>query len=430
VFFQAVLLGGYAYAHLSTRMLGVRGQCVVHCVVVLLPFAVLPIGIPPRWTPPTDSNPVGWLLLLLTFSVGVPFLAVSTTAPLLQRWYAETGGKSAGDPYFLYATSNLGSMLALLGYPFFVEPLLSLPDQSRLWTVGYGLLVALVFGCAAVVLASKPRPETAPEALLDGELEGPAAVRDVAGRQAAARPVTFGRRLRWVALSAVPSSLLLAVTTYLTTEVASFPLLWVVPLALYLVTFMVVFSSWGPFAFGWSSRLLPWLILPLALAIAAVPNAWLAVLHLAAFVVVTTACHGRLAEDRPGVAHLTEFYFWMSLGGVLGGAVNALVAPVVFTQVTEYPLAVVAACLLAPPPIRRRATVEEAVAVKAAARYRPADIAYPAVLATVVYGAAFCFPTIPNLSTLQNDAVRTIALVGLPCLAVFSFVGKPIRFGL
>ncbi len=230
VFFQALLLAGYGYAHWTTTHLGVRRQAILHCVLILLPLALLPIGLPSGAEPPSESTPVAWLLGLLVISVGAPLLAVSATAPLVQRWFAETGHPSAGDPYFLYSSSNLGSMLALAAFPLVLEPTLRLSQQTWLWSAGYGVLVALIVGCAAMMLRS-PGPRQV-------EVSPPGRAK----RPHAEKPVDARRRLRWLALSFVPSSWLLGVTAYVTTDIAPVPLLWIIPLALYLASFILVFA--------------------------------------------------------------------------------------------------------------------------------------------------------------------------------------------
>src|SRR5437016_6115733 len=224
VFYQAALLAGYLYAHATTSWLGVRRQAALHVGLVLLPLLLLPIGIPSGWTPPAAASPIPWLLALLAVAVGLPFFVVSTTSTLLQKWFAGTGHPSAGDPYFLYAASNLGSMLGLLGYPVLLEPRLRLAEQSRLWSGGYLLLLVFTLACAMLLWRS-PVP-----ALADpprGRLTGLAA----------------RRRLRWVLLALVPSSLMLSVTTFISADVEAIPLLWVIPLAIYLLTFVLVFRS-------------------------------------------------------------------------------------------------------------------------------------------------------------------------------------------
>src|SRR6195256_4766202 len=233
VFFQAALLGGYTYAHASTARLRPSRQALLHLVVLALPAAVLPLAVNPALLHGGETNPVLDVLLLLSFSVGLPFLVVSATAPLLQQWFTRTGHPAARDPYFLYAASNLGSMLALLGYPTLVEPRLPLQGpgwltQTTLWTTGYGVLAMLTALCALTLWWN------------------PAGA--AAGGAGAAPPVEprpgWRRRVHWIALAFVPSSLLLGATTYITTDLAAVPLLWVLPLATYLLSFILVFGRW------------------------------------------------------------------------------------------------------------------------------------------------------------------------------------------
>src|SRR3989442_351824 len=203
VFYQAALLAGYLYAHATPSWLGVRRQAALHVGLVLLPLLLLPIGIPSGWTPPAAANPIPWLLALLAVAVGLPFFVVSTTSPLLQRWFAGTGHPSAGDPYFLYAASNLGSMLGLLGYPILLEPHLRLAQQTRLWAGGYLLLLMFTLACAALMWRAPALAE-------------PSRVRSPG--------LTARRRLRWVLLALAPSSLMLSVTTFISTDVEAIPL--------------------------------------------------------------------------------------------------------------------------------------------------------------------------------------------------------------
>ncbi|CAN5893959.1 hypothetical protein BH23ACT12_BH23ACT12_22310 [soil metagenome] len=238
VFFQATLLAGYAYAHWSVTRLGVRRQAMVHIPVVLLPLLLMPISVPGGWTP-TEEGPVLWLLWLLTFALGLPFFVLSTSAPLLQRWFASTGHPSGKDPYFLYAASNAGSMLALLSYPFLMEPALPLDMQTRVWALGYGVLAAGTVACSWVAIRARSPEEIDP-------------AMDQAVPEPPTRPVSARRRLRWVALAFVPSSFMLAVTTYVSTDIAAIPLLWVIPLALTCSR-----SSWSsphPGPFRWCRR--------------------------------------------------------------------------------------------------------------------------------------------------------------------------------
>jgi SAM-dependent methyltransferase len=332
VFFQLTLLAGYAYTHGTVRWLGVRRQALAHLVVLALPLLLLPIAIGPTWEPPATANPVYWLLLLLAAVVGLPFFAVSTSAPLLQRWFAETNHPQASDPFFLYAASNLGSLGALLAYPIAIEPFLRLQTQARIWAAGYIALVVCVAACAWVTRRSSGTD--APRVP-----ESPAAA------------VPWRMRFLWLALAAVPSSLMLSVTTYVSTDIAAVPLLWIVPLALYLLTFVIVFARRPLFSFDWVTTLFPLIVLLPAITIVMRHTPPLAgiPLHFIAFFAVALVCHGRLARLRPSAGHLTEFYLWMSIGGAVGGIFNTLVAPLIFVTTAEYPLGLVAACLLSLP---------------------------------------------------------------------------------
>jgi hypothetical protein len=335
LFFQSALLAGYAYAHALPSWLGVRRHAVLHLAILLLPLLVLPITVPADWSPPSDGNPIGWLLMLLLLVVGLPFFAVATAAPLLQRWFAATRDPAAGDPYFLYAASNLGSMIGLFAYPFVLEPNFRLADQGRIWTLGYLLLLLLTALCAGVVWRSPPA----------GELPRRGTLR------LSVAPVTAARRGLWLALAFVPSSLMLSVTTYLTTDIAAVPLLWVVPLALYLMTFVLAFARRNLVPFELLARGMPlMLIVGMLLLLTGVndPPGVVVVLHLLLLFWVGLVCHGRLAQDRPDPACLTEFYLITSIGGALGGLFNALVAPLIFASIAEYPLVLAMAGLLLP----------------------------------------------------------------------------------
>jgi hypothetical protein len=392
VFFQAALLAGYAYTHTVSTRFNLRRQLLVHCIVLLVPLAIL---LPPLgpfsiagFEPPPGANPIPYTLFFLTLVVGLPFFVVSTSAPLLQRWFAYTGHHAGKDPYFLYGASNLGSMLALLCYPFLVEPIFLLRSQASIWAVGYVLLGLFVYACAAMVWkspeAEKPltEPEVPPSemplppaetstAFKAGAPMGGAArkkkgkVQRPHAKPAALKPaaetarlddITPMRRLRWVLLAAAPSSLMLGAITYISTDLSPIPLFWVLPLALYLLTFILVFNrypvAWTgrPHSFILFAHLLAVFLLCYIMvgAIPVSPITRSTVITLACFFVTAMVCHGELARDRPSAKHLTEFYLWMSVGGMLGGVFNGLVAPVLFTGVAEYPLALFAACLLRP----------------------------------------------------------------------------------
>ncbi len=408
VFYQAVLLAGYGYAHLSTKWLPNRWQIALHGSLVLLPLLVLPIGIPRDWTPPTQTNPLPWLLLLLLVAVGTPFFVVSTSGPLLQRWFARTGHRNAADPYFLYAASNLGSMLALITYPVLIEPYLRLQDQSTIWAAGYLLLSVLVMGCGLMLWSAR-----SPVASTDRSAVGPSD---------ADKPRVGGlRKLRWVLLSFVPSSLMLGVTTYLSTDIAAIPLLWIIPLALYLLTFILVFAGKPLIPHLLMVRAFPMVLLPLVIAIVARANqpvALLIPLHLLTFFIAAMVCHGELARDRPDTHFLTEFYLWLSVGGVLGGIFNAIVAPLLFSAVVEYPMTLVFACLLGAQPIASSGWFGR--------RARSLDLLYPLSLA----GLSAVLVMAAGALEVTSSPLSTGMMFGVPALLCFSFSRRPLRFGL
>jgi energy-converting hydrogenase Eha subunit C len=339
VFFQAGLLLGYAYAHLTAARLGTRGQMLVHLVLLLLPLLILPVTLQSE-SPPAEANAVVWLLGVLALSVGLPFVLVASSGPLLQRWFAGSADARARDPYFLYAASNLGSLLALVSYPVLIEPNLTLSEQSLTWTAGYATLAALVAVAGFIVRRPSPVPESIPARAPTG----PTPI--------APRPI-WPARIRWLLLALVPSSLMLSVTTYLTTDLAAIPLLWIVPLALYLLTFVLAFARRQWLDRAAIARVMPATVLILVLMFlmeAVDPLLVVLLLHLAAFFVIALMCHGELAQSRPDAARLTEYYLWLAVGGVLGGVVNSLLAPLLFDRLLEYPLALFAACLLRPAP--------------------------------------------------------------------------------
>lgn len=332
VFFQATLLLGYAYAHLSARLLGLRRQALLHAAVLVVGLAPLPIAIGAGWTAPSGGYEVVWLIGLLGASVGLPFFAVSATAPLLQQWFAHTDHPAAGDPYFLYGASNIGSIFALLAYPVLIEPNTGVHNQSVAWAVGYAVLGALIATCATLLWR---RYQVAAPLIADpdgGLIE----------------TITWPLRIRWLLLAIVPSALLLGVTLHISTEIAAVPFLWVIPLALYLLTFVLVFARRPVLP----HRLMLFLQVPVVAAVAGfyvVPHLYVVTgLHLAGLFVTAMVCHGELARLRPKPARLTEFYLMMSLGGVVGGLLVAIVAPLVFNAVYEYPLTIVLALLLRP----------------------------------------------------------------------------------
>ncbi len=328
-FFQGALLAGYCYAHFIIRVLGARNSGIVHIIVCLLAFVVLPIGLPKGWIEPPTGAPYLWQLGLFTVGVGLPFFAVAANAPLLQAWFAASGHPHGRDPYFLYAASNLGSLIALLSYPLLLEPAFGLKALSTIWTIGFAVLVLLI---AASYLAVRGG---------DGSAITKTAAGDAAGMMDDRPAPTWASRLAWVGLALVPSALLTAFTTHVTTDVASAPLLWVLPLALYLLTFVLVFRERMliPMPILLAAHLAS-VILALLVLSQTVRESWFVTAGTGVAVFFTSAmvAHRTLYDARPAASHLTEFYLWMSLGGVLGGLFAALVAPQIFSEVFEYPL--------------------------------------------------------------------------------------------
>jgi len=328
LFFQLALLAGYTYVHILCKHIKITWQPFVHISVLCIAAAVLPVEVSSH--PDGTEIPFIWLLGLLASSIGLPYFAVSTSAPLLQRWFSLSTHADAGNPYFLYAASNLGSLAALVCYPVLFEPLFRLTQQGRLWAIGYVLLIVLTTLC--VILLRK-------ENTIAGEFQ----------TEMSPAPATWRQRLLWIALSFAPSSLLLGVTAHITTDVAAVPLLWVIPLALYLLTFVIAFSKrpmlkssilgsaqlailFGAFV------LLPVIASPVIKIL----------INLMLFFVMALVCHVELVRLRPGVGRLTEFYLFIAIGGAMGGVFNTILAPLVFNGIYEYGLALVIACLLRP----------------------------------------------------------------------------------
>jgi len=347
VFFQIVLLAGYAYAHAAFRFLNRRKQIALHLVVVSSPLLIaglLPLHLPAGWEPPVGSNPAGWVLLLLLVVVGLPFFALSATTSVVQRWFADSGRRDAKDPYFLYAASNAGSLLGLLAYPLLLEPLLRLHTQSRLWSFAYAGFFALIAACGILDWRWRRRGAHGNVGQPDG-----AAVYT----QKDAEPIGWSTRRRWIAQAFIPSSVMLGATSAITADVPAIPLFWVLPLAVYLGSFVLVFAKKPPIPHQWVVKRLPFLLLvglcP-AISQTRMSLAVLLLVYLTVLLGLALAFHGELARNRPAVEHLTEFYLYISIGGVLGGIFNSLIAPVVFRTVMELPLVLILAAAIRPMP--------------------------------------------------------------------------------
>jgi len=406
LFFQVGLLAGYAWVHLLARRLGPRAQVGVHLALLALAALLLPPGLSRTGLPPVDASPAPWLLFALAIGFGLPYVAVAATGPLVQRWFAGTDDPRATDPYFLYAASNAGSFAGLLLYPFLVEPRLparalgtasrSGLSQAGAWAIGYGVLALSIAGCGALLLSGRSRVEAA-------EAPTPAPA--------------WRLRFQWALLALVPSSVTLGTTQHITTDLAAVPLLWIVPLALYLLTFVVAFAP---------GVRLPRPVLFLAYGVLAVATACsfydpvralglpVLAIPLAALFALGLLLHGRLAELRPDRDHLTEYYLAIAVGGALGGVFNALVAPALFSTVAEYPIALALAAFLGRP------SEEEAP--------RPGLSAALDVLVPVAVAAA-AVVTSRLVPTSVEGARWTSWLQALvPALIALATIGWPRRF--
>jgi hypothetical protein len=334
VFFQSLLLAGYAYAHYLMTLRSRTAPVVIHLALLLLALLTLPLSIASGWGEPPSSGYAFWLLGLFAVSIGLPFFALAANNPMLQAWFVRTGHPDGPDPYFLYASSNIGSFLALLSYPVLFEPTLTLHAQNLIWTAGYGVLILLIAACGALLLRSPPM----------------SVATGMAGEGAAPAP-SWLLRARWIFLAAVPSGLLIAVTAHISTDVAAAPLLWVLPLSLYLLTWVLVFQSRPLLPHAWMLHLQPLAIagVMVLLAIGGEQNLLLTLGgHQLCFFVIAMACHGELARTRPAASHLTGFYVALSFGGMVGGLFAGLVAPYTFSWIAEYPILLALAALCRP----------------------------------------------------------------------------------
>lgn len=398
VFYQSLLFLGYLYAHALSTRCQTNQQVLIHIGIMLISLLALPVALPDNLFPPTDSNPTFWLFWTLLLAIGLPFFVVSTTSPLIQKWFAQCGHRSSHDPYFLYAASNIGSLMALLSYPFILEPAIGLAHQQSFWSIGYGLLCLLIASCAFVVWKTQ-QADTVTEAPTE-------------------TPTALGlkQKLSWLALAFVPSSLLLGLTNFISTDIASVPLLWIIPLTVYLLSFVIVFSKWNDTLHPLMVKLQPIVLLPfIAYAFinpADLPYWAYLILHLLAFFFAVMVCHGELAKQRPHTQHLTDFYLIMSFAGMLGGMFNTFVAPFIFNGIYEYPLMIIAALLLRPGlnyALNRRLLVQ---------------VLAPALLVGIGIGL---YASIPNLLDYFDPLV--IALIALT-LGSYFLKNQPVGYAL
>ena len=526
VFFQMVLLAGYAYTHNAVTRLTLRQQLIAHVLLLALPLIILlpfPFALGghfvvdpstgdeilnPRslwgFRPELGSNPMISTLAILFTYAALPFLFVSTTAPLLQKWFVHTGHPASKDPYFLYGASNLGSMLSLIIYPILIEPYLKLAEQGWMYTFGYLFLTAFVLACAAMVWNSKEviarphgehKPEHAPSAPTapttaetgitavapgapPAPVPAPTAATSVkpgapphrpkgggkthAPEQSIALPsedVSFARRARWIVLAAIPSSLMLGITTHITTDLSPIPIFWLIPLILYLGSFILVFMTWP---IRWTEQAHPYVLFIQPVGIFVMIMADVLNLagdtrflvgaiaaHVFGFFATTMLCHGELAKDRPSTKHLTEFYLCMSIGGMLGGMFNALIAPIVFKLgAWEFPLAIFASAIARPKmfdtgfldnffaaffesqpdqpakPVQKGAKhIHAPTSVTAnESLVSTLDIAWPVVIVVIAVVLSFVVP--------RHTAVGRIVIYGVPLALACICLARPIRIGL
>ena len=361
LFYQTLLLLGYLYAHILMTKFGRRSQMVIHGSLLTIAIIVGVMIDTPIAPEQASTFPVPWLILQLLLISGLPFFAISSAGPLIQGWFARTGHHRAHDPYFLYAASNAGSLIGLLAYPLIFEPTLGLHAQRRFWLIGFGIFIVL-----AMLAASKTRkpvletPKQTKRRLKEearAAMVSPSPDEDSPSRSDNLpddRPITWKRRLYWIYLAFIPSSMLLGVTNYITMDVVSLPLLWVLPLVLYLITMIIAFGTHAKRAVKDFTR--PMVLLIIGAMILLMANElhaegsmiMIILIELLLLTTIGIVCHGRLSMDRPAASHLTEFFLLMSVGGALGGLFNGIVAPLFFTTNLEYPIALVLAASVLP----------------------------------------------------------------------------------
>ncbi|MBO6512517.1 MAG: fused MFS/spermidine synthase [Phycisphaerales bacterium] len=334
LFYQTVLLLGYLYAHFVMKRVPRKVQLVGHVAMLVVALVAGVLYDTPTPPPEASTFPVPWLILQLLLVSGLPFFMISSAGPLVQGWFARTGHARAHDPYFLYAASNAGSLIGLLAYPFVIEPMIGLDTQRMVWLGGFGLFVVLSAG--AIMMTRSGSGEGSKE---DESTENDS--------------ISWKRRLRWMFYAFVPSTMLLGVTSHISMDIASFPMLWVLPLAVYLVTMIIAFAVNA-------ERLVDSMRKPVVaaligagvlVAIRIQSIASIEAVIAVQMILLTTVGllgHGMLSADRPRVSHLTEFYLVMSIGGALGGFFNGIVAPLVFQTTWEYQIALLCAAALLP----------------------------------------------------------------------------------
>lgn len=383
--FQALLLAGYWLAHRIGRFGFIKITAIALASSLALAFGVSRYRVADYATGFTVVD----VLVVLSVLVGLPFLVLSMCSPTIQGLFASTRDERAANPYFLYAAGNVGSFLALVSYPFVVEPNLTLRQQFDLFKGGLLLLVVLFLLCSRFV---SPIPKNA--------------------ARSGNSVVTNSQRFTWLLLAAVPSSLMLGFTAFATTNVAPVPLFWVAPLAVYLLTFVIAFSENNPFPSSVWARILPLAVTPLAMIMileSSEPIGVMLAIHGIAFTVAALMCHTRLSETKPSAEKLTEFYLWLAIGGAVGGFFNAIVAPTVFATIAEYPIAVVAALVLRP--ASGDQSLRRDLLIGTAMLFATASIAFAA-----------------RMLELPATPMRTALVIGAPVIVCFLFSNRVYRF--
>ncbi|MGV6813922.1 MAG: fused MFS/spermidine synthase [Phycisphaerales bacterium] len=355
LFYQTLLLLGYLYAHILMTRFSRRSQMTIHSVLLISALIVGVMFDTPVAPSHATTFPVPWLIVQLLLISGLPFFAISSAGPLIQGWFSRTGHHRAHDPYFLYAASNAGSLIGLLAYPLVFEPNMGLTSQRQYWLIGFGVFIFLaMYAVSRTEKIKKETPKQAKRRLKEEARLAAVSVNPETDDPALQRPIDWKRRLYWIYLAFIPSSMLLGVTTYITMDVVSLPLLWVLPLMLYLITMIIAFGA-NP------QRLVKDFTRPMVIAVIGAMILMMASeldaggsmlmfigVELLLLFSVGVVCHGRLSMDRPAAEHLTEFFLWMSVGGALGGLFNGIFAPLVFSTNLEYPITLVLSLTILP----------------------------------------------------------------------------------
>ena len=400
LFFQILLLAGYSYVLVTTSWLTARKQAILQGILLLLSSLYLPLTLAGNaGFISQQTYPALWLFGYLLSAIGLPIFLISTTSPLLQKWFTRTSHSAANDPYFLFAISNAGSLLALISYPVLLEPNLKLSRQTQLWAAAYVVFLVLSLGCMLVLWKSSRAERVETEIVT-------------------APKISLSRRCYWVLSAFVPASLLFGVTTYVTTEIAPTPLLWTIPLALYLVTFVLAFAGRNLLPERFATAALSALALLLTLVIASnatEPTTAIVLVHLCFFFVAATICHTKLANDRPPAARLADFYLCVATGGVLGGLFNTLIAPITFSTIIEYPMVIVLACLVAREKSENDSSTD-----------RLFDFIWPVIMCGLTIALVF----VVKGSDL-SPAVTVAIIFGAPLVIInHRFRTRPVRFAL